>query len=44
MPRFLLSNALWPKLKASMLQEKIDDTPTLRLTVEGMLYRMQVGC
>ena len=44
MPRLLLSDELWPKLREIMLQEKIYDKPGLRVTVEGMFYRMRVGC
>lgn len=44
MPRLMLTDALWPKLKAIMLQHGIYDKPNLRLMVEGMLYRMRVGC
>ena len=44
MLRLLLSDELWSKLKEIMLQEGIYDKPALRITVEGMLYRMRVGC
>lgn len=44
MPRFMLSDELWPKLRAILLQHGVYHKPDLRMTVEGMLYRMRVGC
>jgi transposase len=44
MPRLMLSDEHWPKLKMIMLQEGIYDKPNLRLEVEWMFYRMRVGC
>ncbi|PHV03390.1 IS5 family transposase [Iodobacter sp. BJB302] len=44
MPRLMLSNELWSKLKKILLQHAIYNKPDLRITVEGMLYRMRVGC
>ena len=44
MSRLMLSDELWSKLKGIMLQHKIYDKPNLRMIVEGMLYRMRVGC
>lgn len=44
MPRLLLSDEHWSKLKGILLQEKIYNKRHLRLMVEGMLYRMRVGC
>ncbi|ABC30043.1 Transposase and inactivated derivatives [Hahella chejuensis KCTC 2396] len=44
MPRLMLSDELWSKLKEIMLQERIYNKPTLRMMVEGMLYRMRTGC
>jgi len=44
MPRLMLNDELWSKLKESMLQHSIYDKPNLRMSVEGMLYRMRVGC
>jgi transposase len=40
----MLSDEHWSKLKTIMLQEGIYDKPNLRLEVEGMFYRMRVGC
>ena len=44
MPRFMLSDEHWSKLKGMMLQESSDNTRDLRMVVEGMLYRLRVGC
>ncbi len=44
MPRLLLSNEQWSKLRQIMLQNGIYDKPYLRKNVEGILYRMRAGC
>ena len=44
MPRFMLTDEHWSKLKPIFLQQSIYNKPHLRLTIEGMLYRMRVGC
>ncbi|MEC7118784.1 MAG: IS5 family transposase [Pseudomonadota bacterium] len=44
MPRFMLNDQHWAKLKPIFVQQAIYDKPNLRLTVEAMLYRMRVGC
>jgi len=44
MPRLLLSDELWPKLRKILLQESIYNKRNLRMTVEAMLYRMRTGC
>ena len=44
MARLMLSDELWSKLKGIMLQHHIYNKPNLRMMVEGMLYRMRVGC
>ena len=44
MPRLMLSDEFWSKLREIMLQHRIYDKPNLRKIVEGMLYRMRVGC
>lgn len=44
MPRLMLSNEQWSKLRLIMLEYGIYHKPGLRLMVEGMLYRMRVGC
>lgn len=44
MARLMLSDEYWSKLRTIMRQEGIYDKPNLRQMVEGMLYRMRVGC
>ncbi|MEO6917818.1 MAG: IS5 family transposase, partial [Collimonas sp.] len=44
MPRLLLNDEFWSKLQNILLQERIYNKRDLRLMVEGMLYRMRVGC
>jgi len=44
MPRLLLSDELWPKLRESLLHLAVYNKRDLRMTVEGMLYRMRTGC
>ena len=44
MPRLMLSDELWSKLRKILCQHGIYDKRHLRMTVEGMLYRMRVGC
>ena len=44
MPRQMLTDEHWSKLKAIMLEIGIYDKPTLRQTTEGIFYRMRVGC
>lgn len=44
MPRLLLNDELWSKLKKILLQERIYNKRNLRLMVEAMLYRLRVGC
>ncbi|AVB18357.1 MULTISPECIES: IS5 family transposase [Pseudomonas syringae group] len=44
MPRLMLSDDHCPKLREILLHESIYNKRDLRTTVEGMLYRMRVGC
>lgn len=44
MTRLMLTNDQWLKLKIIMHEHGIYDKPNLRKMVEGMLYRMRVGC
>ena len=44
MPRLMPSDEFWSKLEKILLQETIYNKRNLRMTVEGMLYRMRVGC
>ena len=43
MPRLMLCDEHWSKLRRIMYQHGIYDKPDLRLTVEGILYRMRAG-
>ena len=43
MPRFMLNDELWSKLRNIMREHGIYDKPKLRLTVEGILYRLRTG-
>ena len=44
MPRTMLSDELWQKLKPILLDLNIYDKPNLRNTLEGILFRMRNGC
>lgn len=44
MPRLMLSDEHWSKLKVILLHNDIYNKRDLRMTVEGMLYRMRTGC
>lgn len=44
MPRLMLSDEHWLKLRAIMHAENIYDKPKHRLIVEGIFYRLRVGC
>ncbi|MBS0286451.1 MAG: IS5 family transposase [Proteobacteria bacterium] len=44
MARRMLADELWSKLKRILRQHRIYNKPFLRDMVEGMLYRMRVGC
>ena len=44
MPRLMLSDEHWLKLKPIMLRTGVYDKRELRSTVEGILYRLRVGC
>lgn len=44
MVRLMLTDELWSKLRTIMLQYRIYDKPNLSMIVEGVLYRMRVGC
>jgi len=44
MIRLMLTDELWPKLRTIMRQHGIYDKSNLRMIVEGILYRMRVGC
>lgn len=44
MPRLMLSDEHWSKLREILLHMVIYNKRDLRMTVEGMLYRMRTGC
>jgi transposase len=44
MQRFMLTDELWSKLLIILLNNRIYDKRDLRLTVEGILYRLREGC
>lgn len=44
MARLMLTDERWSKLKDILLEHGIYNKPKLRLMVEGMLYRIRVGC
>ena len=44
MPRLMLSDERWSKLVEILQQHRIYNKPNLRMMIEGMLYRMRVGC
>ena len=44
MPRLMLTDEHWSKLQVMMLEASIYGKPNLRMTVEGILYRMRTGC
>ncbi|MCK5894011.1 MAG: transposase [Endozoicomonadaceae bacterium] len=44
MPHFMLTDEYWSKLSTIFSQIKIYNKSNLRLVVEGMLYRIRVGC
>ena len=44
MPRTMLTDEHWLKLVAIFSQINISNEPTLRLSLEGMLYRIRSGC
>lgn len=44
MPRQMFTDKLWEKLKKIMLKLGIYDKPFLRQTIEGIFYRLRVGC
>jgi|GEM_PF-1698745 transposase len=44
MPRLLPSDEHWSKLREIQLHKAIYNKRNLRMTFEGMLYRMRGGC
>jgi transposase len=43
MPRLMLNDTYWAKLKPILLQLGVHDKPHLRRTVDGILFRMRTG-
>jgi len=44
MPRQMFTDEYWNKFKAILLSLRVYGKPTLRQTVEGIFYRLRVGC
>lgn len=44
MARLQLSDTLWSRLRAALVYCRVYDTEDLRITVEGILYKLRVGC
>ena len=44
MARLMLNDEQWSKLRKIMRDHGVYKKPNLRMMVEGMLYRMRVGC
>ena len=44
MARLMLNDKYWSKLRNTMLQHGIYNKSNLRKMVEGILYRMPIGC
>ena len=44
MPRLMLTDELWSKLKAILLEDRVYNKYEHRQTMEGILYRLRVGC
>ncbi len=44
MPRLMFNDEFRSKLEKILLQEAIYNKRNLRMMVEGILYRMRVGC
>ncbi len=42
MPRVMLTNELWSKLKVILLEDKVYNKLEHRQTMEGILYRLRV--
>jgi len=44
MPRLMLTDQHWSKLRRIMLKDRVYDKSSHRNTMEGILYRMRTGC
>ncbi len=44
MRRLMLTDELWSKLKTILLEDRVYNKLEHRKTLEGILYRLRVGC
>lgn len=44
MPRTVLTDERWTELKPILLKAGVYDKPNLRMTLEGIIYRVRTGC
>ena len=44
MVRLQLTNDFWSRLRPILIQNNVYDKKNLRLTIEGILYKLRVGC
>lgn len=44
MPRLMLNDEQWSKMKTIQLEDRVYNKPEHRQTMEGILYRLHVGC
>lgn len=44
MPRIMLTDQHWSKLRHIMLKDRTYNKPSHRNTLEGILFRMRTGC
>ena len=44
MPRLMLTDELWSKLKAILLADRVYNKSKHKQTMQGILYRLRVGC
>ena len=44
MPRLMLTDEMWSKLKTILLEDRVYNKREHRNTMEGILYRLRVGC
>ena len=42
MHRLMLTDELWSKLKAILLEDRVYNKPEHRKTIEGILYRLRI--
>ena len=44
MPRLMLTDEQWSKLKAILLEDRVYNKSEHKQTIESVLYRLRVGC